>query len=160
MNSEKEVKFDVPETVVDEPVDLNKYVLSEEDKSMMTMTNLINVYQKYFNMTYKKTETEDNYQNMFENIDFNDATSTNKCMEYFFESIKIYQELKAKDEKLVQIHPPDDTYVDNFDETYTIIVDDDIKGVTNCLYSAIKFVAELPNTWDSYWYIMVSNNTK
>lgn len=125
-------------------------ILGEEEIDMRVYYNILNLSQLYF----KKSGLLNNTQHMFANIDYAIDSSTNKCMELLYDCMHNFQEMKKKDENSVLVYEPNDNLMDIYEELYVILIDEDVKGVTPCLYSAITYLANIDDIWNMNWSIV------
>jgi hypothetical protein len=104
--------------------------------------DIINKYIEY----YKKTYTDKNIKHMFENIDYDDETSTNHIMESFYSDILNYNNID------------NNIYVNGIDfdknkhtDLYGLKIDDKIICVSFCI---ISLIIEIINNNYKDWFII------
>ena len=89
---------------------------------------LINKYIEYYNKAYP----EKIVKNMFENINYNDQTSTNNIMEMFYTEILKFNKIDNN------IYTSSDNFDKNkFNDLYGLKINDDIKCVSFCIISLL-----------------------
>ena len=96
----------ISEETLDETVE-RKEVNFLGDLNLDEYLELLNIFQIYYNQKFNNGKKE----NMFENIDMSDPTSTNKSLEIFYSSVHEYKINK------------------NFGEEYITVFDQDRKSV-------------------------------
>ena len=115
--------------------------------------NLIDTYQDIINKYieyYKKTFPDKNVKNMFENINYDDQTSTNHIMEMFYTEILKFNKIDN-----AIYNNSDDFDKDKFNELYGLqIINNDntqIKCVSFCI---ISLIIEIINNDYKNWNII------
>lgn len=147
---QKEDQIKIPKNnILNNQKKIEKYQLSEEDTDMAKHLNILNIYQRYYNTQYRQNMSQ---QNMFEYIDNEDLTSTNKCMETFYEIIHVHKLLEAKDE--AKLFDPNSIDMDLYEMVYCVIIGNDIRCVSPSLYLCLKYLAEIENIWKHTWNII------
>lgn len=107
-----------------------------------TRQNLINKYIEYYNKAYP----EKIVKNMFENIDYNDQTSTNNIMEMFYTEILKFNKIDNN------IYTSSDNFDKNkFNDLYGLKINDDIKCVSFCI---ISLLIDIINNDYTNWIII------
>lgn len=110
---------------------------------MENIEALINNYISY----YRKTYPDKNIKNMFDDINYDDKSSTNHIMEIFYEDL-----LKHKNNNNKDIYIDfNDIDINNVDELYALKIDEEIKYISESIISLLYVV-----TNDKYdnWYII------
>lgn len=159
-NIENIVNIENIEKIENEKINLEDYELSSEDCEFGTYFDLINIFNVYYKTKYNKNHSA----NLFDGIDVQDDTSTNRALEIFFNEITNYKNAeKAKKYDFITLYDeteyskmkesfPEDTSV------YNVIVTDSEsekihKKVTHNLITAMLFIAEFD--WiNCEWSIM------
>jgi hypothetical protein len=109
--------------IIEEDIDINDYELAPEEKEFNSQANFINVFTYYFKQLFGK----DNSTNIFENIDYDNKNSTNRCMEFIYEEIFKFNNSKIIDKDML-FSPDDDTLDINctsFLELYALYIDNE-----------------------------------
>ncbi len=121
-----------------EEIDLH----SEENNNLSQYEMLINKYIEY----YRKTYPENQVKNMFDNINYNDLSSTNHIMEMFYTDLLKHKKIN------------NDIYVDasevdfeNIDELFGLKVDEEIRYVSQ---SVISLLHDVINNKYNNWFII------
>jgi hypothetical protein len=83
-------------------IDLSQYEVSEEDNQFGQYIDLLNIFNIYYKTIFKKTTTA----SLFEGIDLDDETSTNRALEMFYESMHQYK--TSQDDRYVELYDPDE----------------------------------------------------
>ena len=104
--------------------------------------DIINIYIEY----YKKTYPDKNIKNMFENINYDDQTSTNHIMEMFYTEILKFNKIDNN----VYISS-DDFDKNKFTELFGLQIDNSIKCVSFCV---ISLIIEIINNNYEKWNII------
>jgi len=125
-------------------IDLSEYHIPEENKTEAMYIDILNIFNIYFRFLFNKDPTT----TLFEGIDHNDPTSTNRAMEKLYEEINNYK--KTKDARFIDMFDPSfyrDTYIKNNDDKlpedhpfYLVEIDGDQK-VTHNLVTALIYIS-------------------
>jgi hypothetical protein len=146
----EELKTDI--TCVDDSVD-DKEDFTEENK----MVNIINAFQIYFKRLFKRNDNE----NMFNDMNLNDPLSTNRSMEFLYDHIFKYQEIKKKIKINDQIlfDENDKFDLNLYTEFYALLINNEIIKLSESLYALIELlVSEKENWFELKWEIMNLKN--
>lgn len=112
--------------------------------------NFYNVFLCYYKRLFQnKPDT-----NMFSGVDHEDDKSTNRCMELLYDEMYKYREAVKKDKTCADIVDSDSLNIDQCDELYLLIVDDDKEYVCQLLLPLIKFISQLESWETTSWSIM------
>ena len=115
--------------------------------------NLTDIYQDVINKYieyYKKTYPEKNIKNMFENINYNDETSTNHIMEMFFTEILKFNKFDNN-----VYNNCDEFNKDEHTELYGLqIIDNDITQIKCVSFCIISIIIEIINNDYKNWNII------
>jgi len=95
------------------------------------MEILINKYIEY----YRKTYPEKNVKNMFDQINYDDPSSTNHIMEMFYTDLLKYKNIN--NDIYIDTSEID---IDNIDELYALKVNGEIKYVSESIISLLHDV--------------------
>ena len=121
-----------------EEVDLE----SDKNNNLNQYELLINKYIEY----YRKTYPDNKVQNMFDNVNYSDLSSTNHIMEMFYTDLLKYKKIN------------NDIYVDasevdfeNIDELFGLKVNGEIRYVSQSVISLLHNVVE--NKYND-WFII------
>lgn len=101
------------------------------------MEELINRYLQY----YRKIYPDKSIKNMFDNIDFNDPTSTNHILEMFYE--ELLKHTKINNDIYESI---DEINMDEIDELYLLEFDDK-KYVSQSVISLLYMLDGVQGEW-------------
>ena len=105
--------------------------------------SILNTFIQY----YKKTYPEKQLSSLFHNIDLNDPTSTNHCMELFFEEITKYNKIDNKI-YLTNIFNKDDII-------HGLQINGEIKGVSLSIITLIiELIEKYKNLQNTNWNII------
>lgn len=124
-------------------IKINKKKTTMEDNNI-NVFNILNLYIEEYNKKNGKNN------NMFENIDINDETSTNSQMEQFFEYMTIHNELKMHNPSYIEIYEPENylTPTDVNVSPHYLIIDGNIKFISLSYLSLLCIVEkEKFNEW-------------
>jgi hypothetical protein len=118
-----------------------------EDEEAKFNINLLNVFIKYYTMTYP----EKRISNMFEGIDITNVTQTNHITELFYGAMKEYDDnynQHKKDEgskseyQKCKVYKPSKFNITNVDECYGLSVNGKLEYVSELLFPLIICVAD------------------
>lgn len=109
---------------------------------MENIEQLINNYIVY----YKKTYPDTNIKNMFDNINYDDLSSTNHIMEMFYMDL-----LKHRKTNNIVYEDVSEINFDKVDEIYGLKVNENIKYISESIISLL-YIIENNNYKD--WYII------
>jgi hypothetical protein len=101
------------------------------------MEVLVNRYLQY----YKKIHQDKSIKNMFDNIDYNDPTSTNHILEMFYEEL-----LKHKRINNDVYESIDEINIDEIDELYLLEFDDK-KYISQSVISLLYMLEGFQGEW-------------
>lgn len=149
-NIKEELKTD--NTNVDNSKD-DKDDFIEENK----MLNIFNAFQIYFKRLFKRNDNE----NMFNDMDLNDPLSTNRSMEFLYDHIFKYQEIKKKIQINDQIlfDENDKFDLNLYTEFYALLINNEIMKLSESVYALIEFLVLLKENWfELKWEIMNLKN--
>jgi hypothetical protein len=141
---------------INDEINLDDYTISEEDSEYKHYIDMMNIYLVYFKSLFKKKENA----TLFDGIEIEDDTSTNRALEMFYDEVnryKICTDNKFKDlfelveyKKIFQNIPNDVPL-------YQITIKDDTheehKRVTHNLITGILFISEfnwIKNEWNIF----------
>ena len=82
-------------------IDINEYKLAEEEEEFGAYTDLLNIYNVYYKTLFNKLKES----TMFDEIDSEDITSTNRCLEILYDEIVKY---KNSDKKYITLYDPEE----------------------------------------------------
>jgi hypothetical protein len=102
------------------------------------VADLMNIHQTYFRTLFKKNNNE----NMFEEINYEDKTSTNRSLELFYEYFYEYKTNLEKGEEYVSVYTEDTIEQDKFEVLYGVLIDGDVKYLSPCIYSLYLLLAD------------------
>lgn len=128
----------------DEEFDINKYEIPEDEKEYNHYVEMLNIYNVYYKLLFKKGSN----CTLFDEIDMDIASSTNRALEKLYE--EIYKYKKAQDSKqdlYIRLFDPEEYkrnyLIDKLPEDYPfyMININDIQKVTHNLVSALNYIA-------------------
>ncbi len=112
----------------------------EEDIMAEKMVEIINIFHIYYKILFKKEKNV----TMFEGMNLEDNTSTNRSMELLFEHIYKYKDNISKNKlELIEIYNEDDSELLNLetDELFALLINNDINKLSPSLFSIISHLA-------------------
>ena len=128
----------------------NKEDFTEENK----MVNIINAFQIYFKRLFKRNDNE----NMFNDMNLNDPLSTNRSMEFLYDHIFKYQEIKKKNNQIL-FNENDKSDLNLYTEFYALFINNEIIKLSESVYALIEIlVLEKENWFELKWEIMNLKN--
>lgn len=130
----------------DEPFDINNYVFAEEEEEFNHYTDLINIFTVYYKTLFKKKADV----TLFDGIDMQDDTSTNRALEMFYD--EIYKLKNTVFDRYKTLYDPDeykklysDTKIPDDYPLYSVCIQDNTTNetkLTHNLIIAISYIAE------------------
>ncbi len=102
------------------------------------MDNLINRYFQY----YKKIHPDKVIKNMFDNIDYDDPTSTNHIMEIFYEELLKHKKINNDVYESIE-----DINIDDVDELYMLEMCDK-KYISESVISLLYILSDYNGDWN------------
>jgi len=118
--------------------DINNYELAEEENyETKNNLDLMNIFIIYFKKLFERKESD----NMFENIDFDNIESTNRCMEMFYEELLKFQSSTYEDKDCLYL--PNEININNFNELYGLYIDNKQKFCSRSLIIIIQYLTTL-----------------
>lgn len=120
-------------------IDINDYILADEESELNNFTSLLNVFTCYFKQLYCTNQES----TMFENIDYTKNDSTNKCMEFMYEEMFKFNKSLEIDKDI--LYDPDNECVDinKCDELYVLYLDSEPKYTCKYLLPLVQYVGTL-----------------
>lgn len=116
--------------------------MEESDK----IVNIFNVHQIYYKTLYNKKDKE----TIFDEINYDDETSTNKSLELFYEFLLEYKENSKKGEEYITVYTEEVIEQDKYETLYGISLNGDIKYISPSIYSLYILLAEnIIIKWDT-----------
>lgn len=118
--------------------------LDDDNSNGEFYQSILNTFIQY----YKKTYPEKQLSSLFHNIDLNDPTSTNHCMELFFEEITKYNKID------------NNIYINTFNKNkediiYGLQINGEIKGVSLSIITLIiEIIEKYKNIENTNWNII------
>lgn len=97
--------------------------------------NLINKYIIYYNKTHPNKTT-----NMFDNIDYDDPTSTNHILEMFYDTLALHNKIDNDVYEFVE-------NIDDFDDLYMLETKDK-KYFSQSVISLLYILEDYTNDWN------------
>lgn len=103
------------------------------------IVSIINIFQLYYKKLYKKSDDE----TIFDDINYDDDTSTNRSMELLYEYMYEYRINKQKDNKLVDIYDENIINAHCYEQLYGLIIDDKIQKISPSFLPLLMYLVEL-----------------
>lgn len=110
--------------------------------------HLMNIFVCYHKNIFSKGPNS----HMFENINYEDPTSTNRCMEELMEEIYKLQEASYSDAHT--LYSPGELKIDECDELYVLNIKGEDKFVCKKLIPLLKHVAEMDDWNKISWSVL------
>ena len=133
----------------DNDTDNNSTNKDREEK----IVDIMNIFQTYYKILFKK----DKNVNMFDCINIEDETSTNRSLELFYEHIFKYKDYENKNKiEFIELYNEDDEDVMklNSDELYALLIENNISKLSPSLFSIISYLANNYNWRTTIWKII------
>lgn len=137
----------------DQPINLEDYILADEEIEFGKHINLLNIFNCYFKKLFEKKESD----HLFGGIDIDKDDSTNKSLEFLYEEIFKFNKSIEEDKDI--LYDPDD---DNLDinkckELYILCIDHAPVYVCKLLLPLLQYLGE--QDWlEMEWNIMPLKN--
>ena len=139
---------------LEEEIDINDYIVAEEEQEFGNYVNLLNIYTCYFKQLFRRQQGE----TLFDYIDYDKKNSTNKCMEYLYEEINKFN--VGKDTDKDTLYEPDDTTIDinKCTELYSLYIENEPLYVCKYLFPILQYLSTIE--WAVInWSIIPLKNT-
>jgi len=138
-------------------INLDDYNIPDDESDYLTHVDILNIYNVYHKTLYNKN----NNATLFDEIDIENITSTNRSLENLFDEIHRY---KTSDKRFTTLYDPivyKNTYLQHAKlpegHPFYIIKIDDVEKVTHNLITGINFIAS--NDWKNIkWSINQIND--
>lgn len=117
-------------------------ITEEPTQQITNYEKLVNKYIEY----YRKTYPDNQVKNMFDNINYNDLSSTNHIMEMFYTDLLKHK--KINNDIYVDSSEVD---FDNIDELFALKIDGEIRYVSQ---SVISLLYDVVNKNYIEWFII------
>lgn len=137
----------------EEEVNINDYVVAEEEKEYGNYVSLLNIYTCYFKQLFRRKQDE----TIFDHVDYEKKNSTNKCMEFLYEEIHKFNISKEEDREM--LYSPDDMTIDiNLcNELYSLYINSEPLYVCKYLLPILQYLTT--TEWHSIdWSIIPLKN--
>ena len=122
-------------------LNIKDYSIPDDELDFMSHVDILNIYNIYYKTLYNKN----NNATLFDEIDLNEITSTNRSLENLFEEI---HKFKISDQRFTTLYDPTiykNTFLKNSslpaDYPFYIIKTEDEEKVTHNLITGINFIA-------------------
>ncbi|ARF09445.1 hypothetical protein Indivirus_1_68 [Indivirus ILV1] len=140
--------------VNEEEIDINDYVLAEEENEFGEFVALLNIYTCYFKQVFRREQDE----SMFDHIDYDQRDSTNKCLELLYEEINKFTKSEESDKDL--LYNPDDESIDinKCQELYVLYINNFPGYACKYILPLMRHLAKID--WSNMeWSIIPVKNT-
>ena len=127
-------------------ITFDKDNISTEDIWAEKMLEIINIFHIYFKILFKKERNV----NMFDGINLEDESSTNRSMELLYEHIYKYKEYtKSNKLEFTELYNEDDEDVMNLnsDDLYALLIENNIEKLSPSLFAITSYLANLEQYW-------------
>ena len=123
----------------EEEIDINDYVVADEDQEFRNHVNLLNIYTCYFKQLFRRNQGE----TLFDHVDYDKKNSTNKCMEFLYDEINKFNESTIEDKDI--LYEPDDISVDinKCTELYTLYINSEPLYLSKFLLPLFQYLATI-----------------
>ncbi len=108
-------------------------------EDMEIFVDILNVFQTYYKNLYRKHEDE----TLFDGINYDDLTSTNRSMELLYDYIYEYRSNKMKDTKLTNLYDETELNMNDYEELYGLIIDGTIKKISPSFLALLIYLVQL-----------------
>lgn len=152
-NKEDYLEGNIVEEMEDGPINLEDYVLAEEEVEFGKYVNLLNIFNCYFKKLFERKESE----HLFGNINPEQADATNKSLEFLYEEIFKFNNSLEEDKDI--LYDPDDDNLDinSCKELYILCIDHAPVYVCKFLLPILQYLGE--EDWlEMEWNIMPLKN--
>lgn len=130
---------------------IDDYYLDEEEKEFQEDLNFLNIYLWYFKHLFNQKKS----MHMFEGINYEKDDSTNRCLELLYEEVEKYKEAKDDITKIT-LYNPDEININNCQELYVLIINNEHKKVCQTLIPLIRYLAtDETNKWTEMNWMIV-----
>jgi hypothetical protein len=134
-------------------IDINDYELANEEVEYGGAINVLNIFTTYFK---KKHSLEQNVT-MFDNIDYDQDDSTNKCMEFIYEEMYKYKKSNEVDKDT--LYDPDNNIdINTCKELYALFIENELIYICKYLVPLFEELAKNINWADINWSVMPLKN--
>lgn len=120
-----------------EEMDINDYMIPDEDKPYQEYGDLLNVFMIYF----KKMFMREMKATMFDHIDYDSYDSTNKCMEMLYEEIVKFNISKSPDKDV--LYAPHEININDAQELYSLYINNEHVYCARFLIILLKYVTTI-----------------
>ena len=123
----------------EEEININDYIVAEEDIEYGTYVSLLNIFTCYFKQLFRRKQDE----TIFDHVDYDRKNSTNKCMEFLYDEINKFNDSKEEDK--ATLYSPDDPSVDinNCNELYSLYIKNEPKYVCKYLLPIVQYLTTI-----------------
>ena len=122
-----------------EDIDIRDYIPAEEEVEYDKFLNLLNIYNCY----YKQLHNKSNDSTLFDNIDYDNDESTNKCLEFLYEEIFKFKKCTDEDKDILYEPNNKEIKIDNWDEMHVLYINNEPKYVSKFLITLLQYLATI-----------------
>jgi hypothetical protein len=137
-------------------IDINDYIPATEcetvDNVFKADMNIINILSEY----YKQAHSISDNRTIFDGLDVEDMSSTNKMMEFVYGEIFRYNESNIPDKDTLY-NPDTDINIDSYKELYCLMISDEPKFISPFVLPITMYLA-LQDWVNMDWYIIDVSN--
>lgn len=117
-------------------INLDDYELAPEEKDTNKYINLINIYICHYRRVYNLDNP-----NIFQNIDHNDITSTNRYLELFYQEIEKFNNIDDNKKNTLFLQD-DQVNIDDHKEMYILFISNKPQYMANNLIILLDYLSE------------------
>jgi len=137
-------------------LNINDYILAEEENEFGNMTNIINIFACYFKQIFEKKQDATIFDGLdYEKMDTttNKCLSTNKCLEFMYEEIFKFNKSTENDKDTLYGPDNDSIDINNCDELYTLYIEEEPKYICKYVLPILQHLSTLK--WTEFdWTIL------
>ncbi len=121
----------------DSSLDINDYVLAEEESVFLQYVSLLNIFTCYFKQLFRRQQDE----TMFDHIE--NHKDTNRCMEFMYEEINKYRIADDPDKDTLFNTNDESISIESCKELYILYLDDCPTYCSKYILPLMRFLATL-----------------
>lgn len=118
---------------------MNSTNSNSDIEDMEIFVDILNAFQTYYKNLYRKQEDE----TLFDGVNYDDLTSTNRSMELLYDYIYEYRSNKMKDTKLTNLYDQTELNMNDYEELYGLIIDGTIKKISPSFLALLIYLVQL-----------------
>lgn len=123
----------------EENINIDDYIQDPEEKDFVKLTDLLNIYNCYFKQLHQRKQEG----TLFDDINYDNEYSTNKCLEFLYEELFKYNKSNEDDKDI--LYQPIDKEIDieKWQEMYGLYIDNEQQYICKFMLPLLHYLTTL-----------------